>query len=779
MMDMDMSTRALRSNGALSSGLLTTLFFLSGFSALLYQVIWQRMLGLFSGADVYSATIIVSAFMLGMGFGSIVGGYLADRLNQYKCLMLFALAELVIAAFAISSKWIYYDLLYQTWPELGGSFLTLSVVLFISLLIPTFCMGVTLPLLSKALTRYLGEASFRIAALYALNTLGAALGALVAGLYLIRHYGFETSLHVGAVLNVSAMCGAALLALLLRHTAYWDIKTDDPELCDVKTADETVTTGTVHFTLRTWLLIYGLSGFIALGLEIVWFRLLGVMLKSTAFTFSIMLAYFLTGLAVGTALGIFFSPRSRHPVHHFLLLQAGIAAYAVLSLSLLIHVVDQWPSMALLWQYFSSPINFPFAFKLSEATPEFIALYFYVVPLLMVPPTLLMGASFPYLQRVNQTSLGDIGKRVGALQAANILGSTLGAIMVGLVFLHYVGSAGTLKILLLLGVAYWFLLARICTGKLQKSLAAITGLSIVALGFSVIPSADNLWAKLHGTTPENALQAEDNTGVSFIRGNMRHPAATDVSAYFFINGVNQSAIPFEDVHTALSMVPAMLHPLPKDILIIGLGSGNTIWAAGGRPETERLVNVEILGSQLKNLVDMHNLKPYAGVQTLLDDKRFQFVADDGRAWLMRSGQTFDIIETDALRPQSPHSGNLYSSEYFTLLKNHLKPGGYAVNWIPTGRTIQTFRSVFPYTLNIGFWMFIGSDQPIQVDRALALARVKNPVTYDYYTRAGIDPEKLLLSELDKIVDQPQERWTQPGLDINYDLFPKDEFEKPE
>ena len=135
--------------------------------------------------------------------------------------------------------------------------------------------------------------------------------------------------------------------------------------------------------------------------------------------------------------------------------------------------------------------------------------------------------------------------------------------------------------------------------------------------------------------------------------------------------------------------------------------------------------------------------------------------------------------TDALRPQSPHSGNLYSSEYFTLLKNHLKPGGYAVNWIPTGRTIQTFRSVFPYTLNIGFWMFIGSDQPIQVDRALALARVKNPVTYDYYTRAGIDPEKLLLSELDKIVDQPQERWTQPGLDINYDLFPKDEFEKPE
>jgi spermidine synthase len=157
-----MLDRTTRANGALLSGLLTTLFFLSGFSALLYQVIWQRMLGLFSGADVYSATIIVSAFMLGMGFGSLVGGYIADRLNQYRCLLMFALAELVIALFAVASKWFYYDVLYQTWPQLSASMPMLSAVLFLSLLVPTFCMGVTLPLLSKALTRHLSEASFKL-----------------------------------------------------------------------------------------------------------------------------------------------------------------------------------------------------------------------------------------------------------------------------------------------------------------------------------------------------------------------------------------------------------------------------------------------------------------------------------------------------------------------------------------------------------------------------------------------------------------------------------------
>lgn len=769
---MHMLNQNSRASGAVFSALLTTLFFLSGFSALLYQVIWQRMLGLFSGADVYSATIIVSAFMLGMGVGSLVGGYLADRLGQYKCLLLFALAELVIALFAVSSKWIYYDVLYQTYPQLSTSLPMLSVVLFLSLLVPTFCMGITLPLLAKALTRHLGEASSRIGWLYALNTLGAGLGALVTAIVLVRHYGFERSLQLGALLNGAAMFGAVLLAFLLQRSAYWHTQ---PATLTARSHEPV----DAIFSLRTWLFIYALSGFVALGLEIVWFRLLGVMLKSTAFTFGILLTYFLTGLALGTVLGLLFAPRSRRPVQHFLLLQSGIAVYAVLSISVLVYGVGQWPILSVVWQYFSSSINFPFAFDLSKATPDFMAMYFGVAPALIVPPTLLMGASFPYLQRINQSRLDEIGKRVGALQTANILGSTLGSVLVGLVFLHYFGSTGALKILLLLGSIYWFLLAKTSVGVFRKSVVAGIGVAVIVFGMRGIPSTETLWAKLHGVSAEYALAAEDSTGLSFIKGNIHDANEESVAARFYINGAEQSMIPYENIHTALGFVPAMLHPKPEDVLIIGLGSGNTLWAAGGRPETQRITNVEILGSQLKNIRDMQALKPYAGTQTLLDDKRVDFITDDGRAWLMRSGKKFDLIETDALRPYCAYAGNLYSREYFTLLRDHLKPGGFAVNWIPTGRTIQTFRSVFPYTLNIGFWMFIGSNQPIPVDKALALARVQQPVIRDYYTRAGIDPESLLLSEFNKIVDQPQERWTQADLDINTDLFPKDEFEKPE
>ncbi|MCC7516420.1 MAG: fused MFS/spermidine synthase, partial [Pseudomonadales bacterium] len=546
--------------GVWSGGLLTVLFFLSGFSALLYQVIWQRMLGLFSGADVYSATIIVSAFMLGMGIGSLVGGYVADRCSQFRCLLLFALVELVIGLFALGSKTLYYDVLYQTFPELSASLPTLSVVLFLSLLLPTFCMGVTLPLLSKALTRHLAEASSRIAWLYALNTFGAAVGALITALVLVRHFGFETSLQIGAALNGVAVLGAGCLALLLSRSAYWIAQ---PVASNNTQPHETIDS---VFSWQAWLGIYALSGFVALGLEIVWFRLLGVMLKSTAFTFGILLAYFLSGLALGTVLGLLCAPRSKNPVQRFLLLQAGIATYAVLSVACFVQAVGVWSPLNLLWQYFSAPINFPFAFDLSTATPEFVAMYFVVVPLLIVPPTILMGASFPYLQRINQTSMADIGKRVGALQTANIFGSTLGAVLVGLVSLHYIGSAGTLKALLLLGMCYWLLLLVVSKKIWQRILVGAAAVLVIFLGYRGVPSADLLWAKLHGTTVEDSLQAEDNTGVSFIRGDMRSATPAALNAYFFINGVTQSAIPYENVHTALSFVPAILHPLPKDIL---------------------------------------------------------------------------------------------------------------------------------------------------------------------------------------------------------------------
>ena len=271
------------------------IFFASGFSALLYQVIWQRMLGFFSGADVYSVTIIVAAYMAGMGIGSLTGGYLADRLSRRGNLALFASVELGIALFALGSKGLYYDWLYQRLAHLASSPPLMAAVLFFSLLIPTFCMGVSLPALARALTRSIEMAAGTIGALYGVNTLGAAVGAGVTTWIFLRQYSFETILLIGAGINaLVALTAFPLARFLMRPGGVQPSRAasrtapDEPARTDQATIRQ--------LPVPVWVALYGLSGFIALSLEILWFRMLGVMLKSTAFTFGTLLTIFLSGL---------------------------------------------------------------------------------------------------------------------------------------------------------------------------------------------------------------------------------------------------------------------------------------------------------------------------------------------------------------------------------------------------------------------------------------------------------------------------------------------------
>jgi predicted membrane-bound spermidine synthase len=758
---------------------LVLLFFLSGFSALLYQVIWQRMLGLFSGVDVYSVTIIVSAFMLGMGIGSSAGGYLADKLPQHKLIGLFALSEMMIALFALISKWFYYDVLYQTFPGISSSFWVLGLVLFFSLLLPTFFMGITLPLLSRALVQRVEQASTHIGLLYAVNTLGAATGALVTSVYLIRQFGFERSIQIGAALNLVAMSGALLLGILCRrNTTDAGSDTALPSIL----APPASQPAAGHHSYRLWLLVYALSGFIALGLEIIWFRILGVMLKSTAFTFGILLFIYLLGLVLGTCAAIRTAPRSRHPQRVFFLSQAGIVFYAILSLVTFMYFVDKLKILALVWNYFAAPINFPFAFHLSQATPEFCVMYFMVAPLLILPSTLLMGFSFPYLQQVIQSDVNYLGKRVGYLQTANIMGSTLGGSVVGLILLDKLGTIGSLKVLCVLSGVYLWMMSRQCARQWVQLTGYGVSVLLVAVLVLVLPTPSVFWGKLYGIWPGwMALHAEDNSGVAFIKATRNAETAASATyqgvAVIYINGAAESNVPYGDQHTALSLVASMIHPSPKDILIIGLGSGDTAYSAAGRPETESVTDVEILAAQFPNLQQLHRLNPYAGLDTLFHDPRFHFVFTDARTWLMRSNKKFDIIEADPLRPNMAYAGNLYSVEYFSLLKEHLKPGGYAVSWVPSNRTASSFRSVFPYTLNIGYWMFIGSNQPIVVDRDVVMQRARLAAVQAYYQPAGVDAVKITEAGLDKIVDDDQSRRT-GNLDVNSDLFPKDEYERP-
>lgn len=541
----------------------------------------------------------------------------------------------------------------------------------------------------------------------------------------------------------------------------------------------------------TWVLLYGLAGFIALSYELVWFRLLGVMLKSTAFTFGTLLAQYLFWLGVGGALGGIIASRLKRPAFAFLIIQCAAGVYAGLALTLLVAEVPAAASLKWLHDYFGGyePIEIAEAVamlrgalndalwhtvEIADLPLRFGALYAVLPAVLIAPATLLMGLSFPVLQRVVQTDVTMVGRRTGVLLLANIAGSTLGAMLTGWLLLGVLGTAGTLKALVVLAAAFALAAWRRAPGGRQRMTAgALAALSLVVATCS--PTAPKLWSVMHGTTERMMLLSEDASGVSVLRQSALNPAA---GVTVFVNGLGQSHLPFGGIHTELGAIPALLHPNPLNAAIIGLGSGDTLFGAAGRRELQRIVSIEIIRPQLDTLAMLYQRYPYPGLATVLSDPRVEHVFADGRLVLKTSGELFDIIEADALRPTSAFSGNLYSDEYFRLMQARLKPGGYAVTWSPTERVERTFLRVFPYVLQIGA-ILVGSNQPIEVDRARVEARIADPAVQRYYGDAGVDIARAILPLLERArYFTPADPRVAAEEDINTDLYPRDEFQIP-
>jgi spermidine synthase len=752
-------------------------------------MVWQRLLTFFSGADVYSVTLIVAAFMGGLGFGSLAGGHLADRLSPRGRFLAFVTSELSIAAFAFVSVPLLHDVLFR---RLGARALpapAMAAVLFAVLLWPTFFMGLSLPLLSRVLTERAGRSAERIGGLYGWNTLGAALGALVTVWGLARTVGFAGAVRIGAFLNLG--CAAAALLVLARG---WHQRgPGSAPAAESAATPEAPAEGDpepegARLGLLTWLLTYALSGFIALSLEILWFRVLGTIHKPSSFTFSTLLAIYLLGLGAGALLGRRAARRSRRPAATFFALQAGIGLYAGLSLGLLTQALGRVSWLRPLWVYLgeyetlaldeSIRALLRMVTRLGDVAPftndlaaQFALLYGGVPLFLIGPPTLLMGMSFPFIQRAVQTDVVFLGRRVGWLQAANIVGSTLGAGATGLFLLQHLGSAGTLR--LLVGLAGIFLLA-FCRlswpSPRARRWASGGAVGLVGLALLMAPSAPTLWAKLHGTTPDRILFAEDGSGLSVLKDE-----AAEGKTIVYVDGLGQSQLPYGGYHTLLGALPVMLHPRPASVAVLGLGSGDTLFGISGRGETERIVCLEIVAPQLRTLQLLSRLRPYPGLGPTLADGRVDFRFTDGRSFLMRTKERFDVIEADALRPGTPYVGNLYSLEYFELLRQRLKPGGLGVTWSPTARVKSTFLRAFPYVMVFGETL-VGSGEPIPFDPAVVRGHLREPFTVAHYARGGVDPEALLAELLDgRPVTIGPEVDRSPYVDVNTDLHPKDEY----
>jgi spermidine synthase len=716
------------------------LFFVSGMAALIYQTAWHRLLGLFAGADTIAAALVVGAFLLGLGVGSLAAGLYADRLSRRAALIAFALCEVGIAVFALASPWLYYDVIYRNLLPISASRAVVFAVVFAGLLWPTFLMGCSLPFLSKAVVRQIEGSAELIGWLYGVNTLGAAVGAAVGGWYLIGTIGFDATIQVGAALNAAVAVGGLWLARGL-----------DLEAREAPPPVETIPGDTA--LVRRWALLVFISGFLIVALQIVWYRLIGVLLQSNGYSFSLVLAVFLLGDALGLMAGSRLIDRIADARRFFFLMQ-GLATAVALAGAWAVYLgigVGVLPDTFVNRDIVTS----------NAGDLLMIALLLAIV---VLPASFIMGFSFPVVQKAVQQDIGRLGSRVGYVQLANIVGNSAGSLVAGLFLLDHLGTPGTLKLLVAIGLAFSVLQLFHSRGPAWAFVPA----ALLAAGLLLFPGGEPFWRRLHGLTTERAIVAEDKTGLSLMR------FVAPERALLYIQGHSQSNLPFHTVHNFLGAIGPLAHPAPRRVLVIGSGTGGTPYAAGAHPATEKVTAVEIVEPVIETLRRFTADGGKLGVDQLLAGGKYEVAVADGRHKLALDREQYDVIEADAILPKTALSGLLNSQEFFRQVRAKLAPGGIYVQWAPTERSVATFRSVFPYVTMV-HPALLGSDSPIPYDREKILAQLEQPEIAAHFTAAGADRAALRQWFADKKVEPLNDGRTVPAASPNTDFFPRDEY----
>ncbi|MGF1562616.1 MAG: fused MFS/spermidine synthase [Geminicoccaceae bacterium] len=742
------------------SSVAISLFFVSGAAALSYQIIWQRFLGFFAGSDAVATTIIVAGFLFGLGVGSFIGAIVADRLSARRALVLFAASELLIGLCGLATKPFLYDVVFIGLAPLSESLAATLVLVFLSLLLPTTLMGLSFPLLAKATVRDVEHAASSIGWLLGANTIGAAFGTLVCGFVLIGEFGYLTTISIAVVGNL--LVAAFALAIAMRTE-------DEP----VQRFTRWPVAALSRRREYAWALIVFASGFVIISLEIVWFRLLGVMQQSSAYAFPLMLAAFLLADALGMLVGGAMATRVGRPLRVFQTLQAAAVLYAMALAGLIYLLHTQFD----LTGWFVDG----FAYSAWEGrTAELVRLGVQGVPtaIVVMPPAFLLGVSVPMSHRAVHDDLGQVGRRAGVLQLANIFGNTLGAIVTGLLLLDWFGTMGTIKLLGFSGVAFIVLLSLLRQNDRGYLTLDVLGgryvhagiLGLLALCYVVLPGNVGFWKAVHGAAgaqAEEAMVEEDHAAVAVLR-------PTDTGYGLYVGGHWQSdSDPFPLNQVRIGLIGPLVHPAPEDILLIGWGSGGTLHGLRLHPATERIRVVEIAEPVLRINQRVAEARPDGLANAMENDPRIEPVLRDGRHLLFTTTERHDIIVAETVPPRGSRSNDLFSVEFFQQARAHLKEGGMMVQWRATDRTVHTFLAVFPHVTQIGN-VLIGSERALALTREELLAKM-TPAVAEHLRAAGIDPITLNEYHMSATFQQWGPGAPRQDSEINTDLRPRDEY----
>jgi len=663
------------------SVLLLSVFFFSGISALLYQVVWLKYLGLIFGNTVYAAATLIAVFLGGLGLGAYI---FSRSFAARRPLVVYSCVEALIGAFGAFSP-NGFDLLNRAYiaafPSVHGSPLSMTSLRIalagLFLLPPTILMGGTLPLL----VRWFSGAT-AVSALYAANTLGATAGVALAGFVLIPRIGLLATIFVAVVLNFLLAAAAALVPGGVRQALSLSGQAES-------------------LSYTTLLIASALMGFAAIADEVFWSRILVLHLGSSVYAYSLMLFAFLIGIGIGSAIIERFIERID------VAKTLGIVEIALaIALALQVH----------LFAHFSDFLGF--LFGVIGGTSPFPTLLTASLIALLVP-TALMGAAFPLTVRLY--SSGDEARAVGRVYLANTIGSIAGSMLAGFFLIRLIGSQNGLFLMCAINLALgaWFF-------RRKRAIAA--ALVVIAAFALAKPNEVILNAGIFSDPKQKILLfREDVTATVTLR---------EINPQYLsleLNGVNVAGTSGELIGTQKLQghIPLLVHANPKRVLHIGFGSGGTAWAVSRHP-VENITIAEIS----PEVLEVSDAALGAVNHHVLRDPRVHAEINDGRNYVLATPEKFDVILSDSIHPRYAGNGSLYTRDYFELCKRRLNPGGVISMWLPmyslTTRNylqiVRAFRDVFPnttiwYVPNTpnSFTIVMGrlEDRPLPIDRIAA------------------------------------------------------------
>lgn len=813
---------------------LGAVFAATGAAALISQVAWQRIIALHAGMDLESSATVVAAFLAGLGLGFLAGGAVADRCTRRRALLALAGSNLVVALYGVVSVWLLYDLyrhLARTLDPLPARMAFNAALL----IVPTFFGGMGLPLMARVITTDVDGAGAQVGRFNALNTFGAALGALVANWFLLGMYGFAGSVRIaaglhllaallylavravgwrggaatrraramGAGVTVSMVVGTWLLAdvffgsirrfgelhlpvavassvavaalgwaifLATGSAPNPAVEAGEPREAPAS-APDLMDGARRPWPARTWYLVYGCTGAVALGFEVVVLRIVAGVMRSNTYTFGHVLGLYLAMLAVGGLLGSWLQPRVADQRRTFLWLQFSVGASALLGVVVVVSVLPHTPLSSTLHDWFVTD-GFTDGFVAGLPT---MALFGVGIPLVLLGlPVLAMGASHPFAQGLVTDDLAHLGDRTGRLMGANIVGNVVGTLVTTFVLVDRLGSGGSMRLLVLTLVVPGVAAVVLAPSRRRQVAGAVAVVGVVVATVVVAPSNQRLWRALSNPGARTVVVAEDRSCASAIE------QFDDTDLRLTIGATSQNGYPFDDFHVLVGLLPVLQAPHAKTALAVGFGIGSTSYGMLAADQLDRVTSVELCGGnyRLAHGLAQQGLPEFVRLDT---DPAHQELVGDGRRHLLVTHRTYDVITPDTVRPNAPGSGNLYSTQFQALIRDRLAPGGITSAWYPTFRSLNGVTTTFPYVLGLavasynGSHLYLASDAPLVYDRTELLAR------FDALPRSAFSAEqraslrRTIATARVTCYTAGHVARRQRASDVNDDLFPRDEY----